>query len=118
MIRRKLIRPSLKKIMDDKHGESPVVERRVPLYTGSGPIDEEVLPPERTSREADYYQDLIKNRTCLKVLLKDGNVIEGSLEYYDKTFLRITRENQPNAFIYKTDIKYFYEAGGKKADKS
>jgi sRNA-binding regulator protein Hfq len=118
MIRRKLIRPSLKKIMDDKLRERTKDEIKTPRYPESRPVNEEVLPPERTSREADYYQGLIKNKTCLKVLLKNGNVIEGNLEYYDKNFLRITRENQPNLFIYKTDIKYFYEAGGEKVEKS
>jgi len=104
--------------MEDTLGEKPEIERRSPRYVGSMSENNEILPPERTSKEADYYQDLITNKTRLKVLLKDGNVIEGNLEYYDKNFLRITRENQPNAFIYKTDIKYFFEAGSEKAEKS
>jgi sRNA-binding regulator protein Hfq len=109
MIPRKLIRPSLKNVMGTKKDEPSKTYKAKPS-TKTYDSSSEVLPPERTNHEADYYQELIKNKTPLIVLLKDGNKIEGHLEYYDKTFLRITREDQPNAFIYKTDIKYFTEA--------
>lgn len=118
MIRRKLIRPSLKKVMDEKFQEKHQEVKRVKPVHDDFQENSEILPPERTNREADYYQDLIRNKTPLKVLLKDGNVIEGNLEYYDKNFLRITREKQPNAFIYKNEIKYFLEADGEKQGKS
>lgn len=106
---RRLIRPSLKKVMDTtKEIHSKPYKERPAIKSDDS--NSEILPPERTNKEADYYQELIKNKTPLVVLLKDGQKIEGHLEYYDKTFLRITREKQPNAFIYKTDIKYFSEA--------
>lgn len=109
MIPRKLIRPSLKNVVNSKKDQG-LKSSRVKGVKTNEKAAEEILPPERTNREADYYQMLIKNKTQLKVFLKDGNIIEGHLEYYDKNFLRITRENHPNAFIYKTEIKYLCES--------
>jgi hypothetical protein len=31
------------------------------------------------------------------------------VEFYDQSFIRLTRDNGPNLFVYKHDIKYLYE---------
>jgi host factor-I protein len=41
--------------------------------------------------------------------LTDGEEVRGWIEYYDKDIIRITRETQPNLFIYKNRVKYLYE---------
>jgi host factor-I protein len=71
--------------------------------------------PETTFREAEYIDRLSKNRTPVVVKLIDGEEIRGWIEYYDKDIIRITRELQPNLFIYKNRVKYLYEdpANGK-----
>lgn len=33
----------------------------------------------------------------------------GVLEYYDANFIRLTRKEAPNLFIYKHEIKYISE---------
>ena len=33
----------------------------------------------------------------------------GTIEYYDHSFIRLTRKDGPNLFIYKHDIKYIVE---------
>ena len=35
----------------------------------------------------------------------------GTIEYYDHSFIRLTRKDGPNLFIYKHDIKYLVEGG-------
>ena len=65
--------------------------------------------PETTFREAEYIGRLSKNRTPIVVKLIDGEEIRGWIEYYDKDIIRITREKQPNLFIYKNRVKYLYE---------
>jgi host factor-I protein len=65
--------------------------------------------PESTSREAEYIDRLSKNRTPVVVKLTDGEEVRGWIEYYDKDIIRITRETQPNLFIYKNRVKYLYE---------
>ena len=36
-------------------------------------------------------------------------MVTGTVEYYDQRFIRITRKGEANLFIFKHDIKYFYE---------
>ncbi len=65
--------------------------------------------PETTFREAEYIDRLSKSKTPVVVKLIDGEEIRGWIEYYDKDIIRITRETQPNLFIYKNRVKYLYE---------
>ena len=43
------------------------------------------------------------------VKMADGEEVRGTIEYYDHSFIRITRDQQPNLFIFKHDIKYIQE---------
>jgi host factor-I protein len=65
--------------------------------------------PETTFRETEYIDRLSKSRTPVVVKLTDGEEVRGWIEYYDKDIIRITRETQPNLFIYKNRVKYLYE---------
>ena len=35
--------------------------------------------------------------------------VTGTIEYYDQSFIRLTRDGQPNLFIFKHEIKYIVE---------
>jgi host factor-I protein len=48
------------------------------------------------------------------VKLLDGETVRGWIEYYDQRMIRLTREGQPNLFIFKHDIVYIAEDNGKK----
>jgi host factor-I protein len=50
----------------------------------------------------------------VRLKLVDGEMVEGWIEYYDKSMLRLTREKEPNLFIFKHDIVYISEDGGGK----
>ena len=65
--------------------------------------------PEITHREADYIDKLSKGRTQVVVKLVGNEEVRGWIEYYDKDIIRITRDTQPNLFIYKSRVKYLYE---------
>lgn len=41
--------------------------------------------------------------------MTDGEEVAGVIEYYDQSFIRITRRGEPNLFIFKHDIKYLIE---------
>ena len=71
--------------------------------------DRRQAAPETTFREAEYIDRLSKSRTPVVVKLIDGEEIRGWIEYYDKDIIRITRNTQPNLFIYKNRVKYLYE---------
>jgi host factor-I protein len=67
--------------------------------------------PAHTLKEGRYLQDLIDNRVPVRLHLVDDGELEGTIEFYDARFLRLTRENEPNLFVYKHEIKYLYELG-------
>ena len=64
------------------------------------------VPPEETSAEAAYLKGLGEKQTPVSIKLRNGEVVEGWIEYYDKHMLRLTRERSPNLFIFKHDIIY------------
>jgi len=68
------------------------------------------VPAEQTSAEAAYLKDLGEKQTPVTIKLKDGEVVEGWIEYYDKNMLRLTRERHPNLFIFKHDIVYIAQS--------
>lgn len=65
--------------------------------------------PERTFEEMRYLRRLIEHRIRVRVRLSSNEDVEGTVEYYDAAFIRLTRSGAPNLFIYKHDIKYLYE---------
>ena len=65
--------------------------------------------PERTFEEVRYLKQLIENKTRVRVHLINNEEISGTIEYYDQSFIRLTREPDPNLFIFKHEIKYLYE---------
>ena len=65
--------------------------------------------PEQTFEEVRYLRKLIEDRTPVRVRLTSNEDVEGTVEYYDVSFIRLTRNREPNLFIYKHDIKYLFE---------
>ena len=66
---------------------------------------------EQTHAETTYLTQLIQDKTPVIVKLVNDDEIFGWIEYYDKTFIRLTRDNAPNVFIYKEQIKFIIEKG-------
>jgi len=65
--------------------------------------------PEQTFEEVKYLRRLIEERIPVRVRLSDNQEVEGIIEFYDANFIRITRDDAPNLFLFKHDIKYLYE---------
>ena len=65
--------------------------------------------PEQTFEEPKYLRQLADKRARVHVKLADNQEIDGVLEFYDECFIRLTRDGEPNLFLYKHDIKYLYE---------
>jgi host factor-I protein len=65
--------------------------------------------PEQTFEEINYLRRLIEERVPVRVRLSDNQEVQGVVEFYDSHFIRLTREGEPNLFLYKHDIKYLYE---------
>ena len=64
---------------------------------------------ETVRREAEYLRQLTDSKPPVAVHLISGESFRGFIEYYDKRFIRLTRQGAPNLFIFKHDIKYLLE---------
>ncbi len=71
-------------------------------------------PPEETFEEAAYLKLLGEKQKPVSIKLRDGEVVHGWIEYYDKNMVRLTRENGPNLFIFKHEIMYIAEDSGRR----
>jgi len=71
-------------------------------------------PPEDTFEEASFLKALGEKQKPVSVKLMDGQTFHGWIEYYDKNMVRLTREGAPNLFIFKHEIMYIAEDGGKR----
>lgn len=65
--------------------------------------------PEQTNAEGQYLRQLVQDQVPVTVKLEDNSEVSGVIEFFDATFLRLTREGAPNLFVFKHDIKYLYE---------
>jgi len=99
MIHRKLIRPNLSDLKE-KMGAGPSVHR---------PLRKQV-PPEQTNAEAFYYLKQMNAKTPMVVVLNDGEQLHGVIEWYDKTCIKVNRDNAPNLLVNKHCIKYMFKA--------
>lgn len=50
----------------------------------------------------------------VSIKLVDGEVVRGWIEYFDRDMVRLTRDDQPNLFIFKHDILYIAEDAEKR----
>jgi host factor-I protein len=66
--------------------------------------------PDQTFEEAKFLRHLIEDQILVRVRLRDNQEVEGRIEFFDQSFIRITREGQPNLFLFKHDIKYLSAA--------
>ena len=93
---RRLIRPSISEVTD-----------RSGLRSG---MHRKQAPPEQTNAENFYYIKQMQSKTQMVIVLKDGEELHGVIEWYDKSCLKVNRDNGPNVLIYKPNIKYMYKA--------
>ena len=71
-------------------------------------------PPEDTFEEASFLKTLGEKQKPVSVKLMDGQIFQGWIEYYDRNMVRLTRQDAPNLFIFKHEIMYIAEDGGRK----
>jgi|HubBroStandDraft_5_1064220.scaffolds.fasta_scaffold106888_2 host factor-I protein len=77
---------------------------------GGGGGGRKSAPPEQTNAENFYYQKQMQSRTPMVVVLRDGEEVHGIIEWYDKSCIKVIREDgEPNLMIYKPAIKYMFK---------
>jgi host factor-I protein len=78
--------------------------------SGGGGGGRKAAPPEQTNAENFYYQKQMQSKTPMVIVLRDGEEVHGVIEWYDKTCIKVVREDgRPNLMIYKPAIKYMFK---------
>jgi sRNA-binding regulator protein Hfq len=72
------------------------------------PFGQEHEPPLRNA-ELFYLQKQIQAQTPMVIVLDDGEVLEGCIEWYDHNVLKI--RGRSKTMVYKSAIKYMYKLG-------
>jgi host factor-I protein len=98
MSNRKLIRPSLAEIKEQLTVRQPRTNNT-----------KRPAPSDQTNAEYFYYVKQMQNKTPMVVVLQDGELIKGSIEWYDKNSIKVNRSPEPSVLLLKHYIKYMYK---------
>ena len=102
-VHRKLIRPSFNEFKEKAEQQQQQPPRK------SAPPQKRQIPPDQTNAENFYYVKQMQGKTPMVITLKDGEVLRGVIEWYDRSCLKINRIGAPNLLLYKSNIKYMYK---------
>ncbi len=74
------------------------------------PTVQQAVPATAPQTEVAYLRRLIDQNVPVTVKIRGGEEVSGVIEYYDASFIRLTRDGQPNLFLFKKDILYLRES--------
>ena len=130
---RKLIRTTLAEVKEREahHKDQPMLDNtgsarhaagggdvsaRAAVSTGNGQANTAAAggrkrqPTAETNAEVFYYKKQIESHTPMIIVLQDGEEIEGTIEWYDRSALKVNRKSAPNIMLLKHNIKYMFKA--------
>lgn len=105
MVNRKLFRPTLTEIKEQQFAPRPVQAAPQPQPR------KRPAPPEQTHAENFYFVKQMQSHSPVAVVLTDGEVLHGTVEWYDRDCIKLTRHGSPNLLVYKHCIKYLFKDG-------
>ena len=106
MVNRRMFRPGFPDVK-----EQP--PQRIPH---NGPVpNKKPAPPEMTHAENFYWVKQMQSHTPMVVVLDNGESLRGTVEWYDRDCIKLTRFGSPNLLIYKHSIRYLYKEGDEAA---
>jgi len=111
MVNRKLFRPAL----TDMKEPASFAPRQSQPAPQSAPQRKKPAPPDQTYAENFYYVKQMQSRTPVAVVLTDGEVLRGTVEWYDRDCIKLPRFGSPNLLVYKHCIRYLYKEGDEAA---
>ncbi len=99
---RRLMRPNLSELKDkmiqEKEREKDGFQRKS-------------HPPTDTFAESYYYLKQMSKKTPMCVVLDNDEVLEGYIEWYDRSCIKLNRDGAPNLLVFKNSIRYMYKQG-------
>ena len=78
------------------------------LRAGRG-VRRKQVPPEQTNAEEFYYLKQMAAKTPMIVVLNNDEELQGWIEWYDKSSLKLNRNHGPNLLIPKHSIRYMFK---------
>ena len=66
-------------------------------------------PPEQTNAEEFYYLKQMTAKTPMVVVLTNDEELQGWIEWYDKSSIKLNRQKGPNLLIPKHNIRYMFK---------
>jgi sRNA-binding regulator protein Hfq len=102
MVNRRMFRPGF----PDSVKEPPAARQQ--HNNGPAPA-KKPAPPEITHAENFYWVKQMQAHTPMAVVLDDGQVLHGTIEWYDRDCIKLTRQGSPNLMIFKRVIRYVYK---------
>src|SRR5579864_7748883 len=112
MVNRKLLRPNLTEVKEQQYTPHPSHPARPSQSQPAAPpagARKKPAPPEQTHAENFYYVKQMQSRAPVAVVLTDGEILRGTVEWYDRDCIKLTRFGSPNLLIYKHCIRYLYK---------
>jgi host factor-I protein len=106
MVNRRMFRPGFADMKEQvpprQHGNS----------NSNGPApSKKPAPPELTHAENFYWVKQMQARTQMAIVLDNGEILRGTVEWYDRDCIKLTRQGEPNLLIFKRVIKYVHKDG-------
>ena len=105
MVNRRMFRPGFPDVK-----EQP--PQRIAHNNNNGPApSKKPAPPETTHAENFYWVKQMQSHTQMVVVLDNGESLRGTVEWYDRDCIKLTRQGSPNLLIFKRVIKYVHKDG-------
>lgn len=91
-------------------GGSSSVARESSSMSAAMATGRKKIPSAETNAEIFYYKKQMDAHTQMVIVLQDGEEVEGTIEWYDRSALKINRKGAPNIMLLKHNIKYMFKA--------
>jgi sRNA-binding regulator protein Hfq len=106
MVNRRMFRPGFADMKEQ------VPPRQQHGNGNSGPApSKKPAPPELTHAENFYWVKQMQARTQMAIVLDNGEILRGTVEWYDRDCIKLTRHGEPNLLVFKRVIKYVHKDG-------
>ena len=106
MVNRRMFRPGFAEMKEQ------VPPRQHGNGNSNGPApSKKPAPPELTHAENFYWVKQMQARTPMAIVLDSGEVLRGTVEWYDRDCIKLTRHGEPNLLVFKRVIKYVHKDG-------
>ncbi len=102
-------------------GSSPSRDRESSGSSSSSssmPQGRKKVPSAETNAEIFYYKKQMDAHTQMVIVLLDGEEVIGTIEWYDRSALKINRKDAPNIMLLKHNIKYMFKAEDREGQES